>query len=347
MRALGVDWTGDAATNAGSTLQRAADWSANTGASHGCGGETVEGYGESFESLRGKVHWDDPWAWGWNDTASAAASVATLNPAPFLGNLTADYFTTAQQNRTNDVTAVAALRAHEEQTRNVGRSVPEHRARTGRPISRSQAPTPAAGAPLTARPPRRVHRRRCGEPRPGQRRLLPRSAPQARAERWVGPRSARTSLGELGSAGAASGDGIPGIGPGGIPVGTGGRRAARRRPSRRHDAGRWPGPVQGGPVGGAAPVGGGLGGVPRPSRAGGSLDGRAGGAIPGWRDRRAGSDPRGLRGGLEPPGGAVGGALRALRRRWRGPGIGVGGGLAGGAAGGWRDVIGRPGPSPA
>ena len=100
------------------TLQRAANWSHDAGASHGIGGETVGGYGESFEFVRGQVHWDDPWAWGWNDTASAAASVATLNPAPFLGNLTSDYFTTAQQNRTNDVAAVAALRAHEEQTRN-------------------------------------------------------------------------------------------------------------------------------------------------------------------------------------------------------------------------------------
>jgi hypothetical protein len=77
----------------------------------------VEGYGQSFESLRGRVHWDDPWAWGWRDTATAAASVATLDPGVFLGNLTTDYFTTAQQNRTNDASAVAALRAHEQQTR--------------------------------------------------------------------------------------------------------------------------------------------------------------------------------------------------------------------------------------
>jgi len=107
LRNLGADWTGDAATNAGATLQRAAHWSRDAGASHGIGGETVGGYGESFEFVRGHVHWDDPWAWGWNDTASAAASVATLNPAPFLGNLTADYYTTAQANRTNDAAAPA------------------------------------------------------------------------------------------------------------------------------------------------------------------------------------------------------------------------------------------------
>ena len=80
LRNLGADWTGDAATNAGATLQRAADWSHDAGASHGIAGETVGGYGESFEFLRGQVHWDDPWAWGWNDTASAAASVAHPQP---------------------------------------------------------------------------------------------------------------------------------------------------------------------------------------------------------------------------------------------------------------------------
>jgi hypothetical protein len=117
MRNLGADWTGDAATTAGATLQRAADWSQGAGAGHSAAGQTVEGYGQSFESLRGQVHWDDPWAWGWRDTATAAASVATLDPGVFLGNLTTDYFTTAQQNRTNDASAVAALRAHEQQTR--------------------------------------------------------------------------------------------------------------------------------------------------------------------------------------------------------------------------------------
>ena len=60
LRNLGADWTGDAATNAGATLQRAAHWSHDAGASHGIAGETVGGYGESFEFVRGHVHWDDP-----------------------------------------------------------------------------------------------------------------------------------------------------------------------------------------------------------------------------------------------------------------------------------------------
>src|SRR5689334_7982622 len=57
LRGLGADWTGDAATNAGATLQHAATWSHDAGTSHGAGGEKVGGYGESFESLRGQVHW--------------------------------------------------------------------------------------------------------------------------------------------------------------------------------------------------------------------------------------------------------------------------------------------------
>ena len=107
--------------------------------------------------MRGQVHWDDPWAWGWNDTASAAASVATLNPAPFLGNLTADYFTTAQQNRTNDAAAIAALRAHEKQTRTAVDTFPSIQPRAcptaGGPRppprcagARRQPPHPAGGA---------------------------------------------------------------------------------------------------------------------------------------------------------------------------------------------------------
>ncbi len=157
MRSLGADWAGEAATNAGTTLQRAADWSQGAGAGHAAGGQTVEGYGQSFESVRGQVHWDDPWAWGWNDTASAAASAVTLSPAPFLANLTTDYFTTAQQNRTNDAVAVAALRAHEQQTRAAVGSFPAiapagidpSSADTGGPrVREGLGPAPVAPTPV-------------------------------------------------------------------------------------------------------------------------------------------------------------------------------------------------------
>ena len=255
LRRLGADWTGDAATNAGSTLQRAADWSANTGASHGAGGETVEGYGESFESLRGKVHWDDPWAWGWNDTASAAASVATLNPTPFLGNLTADYFTTAQQNRTNDATAVAALQAHEEQTRTSVEAFPSIAPASVIP-SQEPGPTPRAPGPVD-NPPTPPATTGGG---------MGSTAGAAAAAVGAGLAGAGGAFGAAGSrsassgaGGAASGGGIPGIGPGGIAAGAGGGQPGAGRPGSTTPAG--PGADPTSRVGGAAPVGG-LGGVP-------------------------------------------------------------------------------------
>ncbi len=222
LRGLGADWTGDAATNAGATLQRAANWSHDAGASHGIGGETVGGYGESFEFVRGQVHWDDPWAWGWNDTASAAASVATLNPAPFLGNLTSDYFTTAQQNRTNDVAAVAALRAHEEQTRNAVDTFPSicRRLPAG---GRASAPTPAVATPLTIRPPRRCRPR---EARPA-------GVPSAGALRGRRARAARRAQAFRGGpGGSAPGAGVPGIVPGVVPTGPAGAGVPAERQAR-------------------------------------------------------------------------------------------------------------------
>ena len=349
LRSLGADWTGDAATNAGATLQRAATWSHDAGASHGVGGETVGGYGESFESLRGRVHWDDPWAWGWNDTASAAASVATLNPAPFLGNLTADYFTTAQANRTNDAAAIAALRAHENQARTAVGTFPS-----------IQPPPP---------PPQEVP-----DPRPGgqghvDNLPVPPVAPAGAGEGGAiggagGVAGAAVAGGLAGAglsggavpAGPASGAGVPGIGPAVIP------------PQIGAGAGSRAGGAGAGPAGGAAPGGGpeaGLGGVvggAAPGRvpgaasgaAPGALGGRTGGALPGGG---AGVDPR-LRTGAEAPGGSLrlppgaslsgegagrlgaGGALT-------GEGAGrIGFGVGGGAPGGWRDVVGRPAAEP-
>ena len=237
MRGLGADWTGAAATNAGATLQRAADWSQDAGAGHAAGGETVEGYGRSFESVRGQIHWDDPWAWGWNDTASAAASVATLSPAPFLGNLTTDYFTTAQQNRTNDATAIVALQAHEKQTRTAVDTFP------------SIAPAGIGPRPRPAQPRRqpaqhtcrdgRGRRGRCrrgrrwsrGRPRPGRRRH-PRLGGRGRSRRgrWRRRRRIRRRpgwarrgrwRGRMGGAGG-SGGGADGGG-----AGAGGERRAQ------------------------------------------------------------------------------------------------------------------------
>ncbi len=360
LRSLGADWSGDAATNAGATLQRAADWSQDAGASHGAGGQTVEGYGRSFESLRGQVHWDDPWAWGWNDTASAVASVATLSPAPFLGNLTADYFTTAQQNRTNDATAVAALRAHEDQTRTAVNSFPSIQ-----PAGIDPQPGLGANPALGSRPTPLV--------------ATADDAPVGAAAAGAGPVPVGAGPGPVvaGADGGASGAGaggpggtgpgaiIPGIGPG--AASSGGAGAASGQPGR-------PGGVTPGVIGGAAP--GGVGGATpgrasgaTPGRAGGATPGRAGGATPGGigdldPDGRIGSrgggaiqggtagavpgsDPR-LRGGADAPGGAVGaregGAVRLPPGADAAAGrFGVG---APGPAGGWRDVVARPPAEP-
>ena len=358
LRNLGADWTGDAATNAGATLQRAAHWSHDAGASHGIGGETVGGYGESFEFVRGQVHWDDPWAWGWNDTASAAASVATLNPAPFLGNLTADYYTTAQANRTNDAAAIAALRAHEKQARTAVITFP------------------------SIQPPPMPHRRRSPTPAPVRRGTsttspIPPVAPAGAGERRLGrgePLAARGRCRRGGRGRTGGHRPVRGIRPGGPGIGR--RRAVhrpgrdpwradrsgrerrggwgRRGPRRRRGTRRCPEAGPGGVVGGGVPggvpgTGGGAGAGP------GALGGRTGGAVPGGVP---GGDPR-LRGGGEGPGGSLRlppgsplpgegrgaarwwsrarrvarrGRVRTHRRR---------GGLTGGAAGGWRDVIGR------
>ena len=319
LRGLGANWTGDAATNAGATLQRAANWSHDAGASHGIGGETVGGYGKSFEFVRGQVHWDDPWAWGWNDTASAAASVATLNPAPFLGNLTSDYFTTAQQNRTNDVAAVAALRSHEEQTRNAVDTFPSI---VQQPARGREGIGPNPGGRDTVDDP----------PAPP---VSPAGGPAGGGAVGGGPAGATGAGGPAGAGipggpgGSAPGAGVPGIVPGVVPTGPAGAggspaerqaRAAQearqraRIPAARRRRGtrRWPG--AGGAVPGGVPGAGGVVG----GRGGGGpgLDGRTGGAIPG-------SDPR-LRGGGEPPGGPL--------RLPPGEGAGrLGGGLASGA----------------
>ena len=356
LRNLGADWTGDAATNAGATLQRAAHWSHDAGASHGIAGETVGGYGESFEFVRGHVHWDDPWAWGWNDTASAAASVATLNPAPFLGNLTADYYTTAQANRTNDAAAIAALRAHEKQTRAAVITFPS--------IEPPPAPPPEAPDP---RPDAQGHvddlpippTAPAGTGDGGSAGASLGGAAGVAGAAVAGGPAGTAPSGGSGSAGPASGAGAPSVGPAVIPGaqlgagggagGVGAGRAGGAAPGGGPEAGL--GGVVGGAVPGGVPgTGGGAGTGP------GALGGRTGGAVPGGVP---GGDPRLRGGGGEgpggslrlPPGSALPGEGAGRLGGGLGPGgslagegsgrIGVGGGLTGGAAGGWRDVIGR------
>ena len=333
MRNLGADWTGDAATNAGAVLQRAADWSQDAGAGHAAGGETVEGYGRSFESLRGQIHWDDPWAWGWNDTATATASVATMNPTAFLANLTADYFTTAQQNRTNDATAIAALRAHENQTRTAVQSfpnLPPAGRRQGRegfgvnPASPPPAPAPGRGAHVDAGGPDVVS---------------PGAGPFGPAAAGAGAAGAPGVGGAVGSGAGGAGAGQAG------PAGSGGGAAGGTIPGGV--AGGVAGGVGGG-VGGRQPGGvGGQNGRPRVGEQPGTSGGRPGQVGPGGRPGPAAVGAR--------PGDAAGQAPGAVGRAGTGAGIGVtpgapgtpdsAGGASGGGSGGWRDVVRPPAES--
>jgi hypothetical protein len=341
LRNLGADWTGDAATNAGATLQRAADWSQDAGAGHAAGGETVEGYGRSFESLRGQIHWDDPWAWGWNDTATAAASVATMNPTPFLSNLTADYFTTAQQNRTNDATAVAALRAHENQTRTAVESFPnlsqagsDGQERIGdNPASPPSAPTPSGGGHVDGG---------AGQIPPGSAPFGPvvegaGAAGAGGAAGGVGSGAGGAGAGGAGPAGTGAGGSVPGPGviPGGLAGGVGGGQSGGvGTQNGRPGAGGQLGVPGGGP--GQAAAGG------RPGEVAGQAPGRPGevaGQAPGRPGEVIGQAPGGVGrtgpgGGLgEVAGQAPGGVGRA------GPGGGLGD-VAGQAPG----SVGRTGP---
>ena len=265
MRSLGAEWAGEAATNAGTTLQRAADWSQGAGAGHAAAGQTVEGYGQSFESLRGQVHWDDPWAWGWNDTASAAAVGGhPQSRARSSANLTTDYFTTAQQNRTNDAVAVAALRAHEQQTRAAVGSFPAiapagidpSSADRAAPADRREGlgPAPVAPTPVATAVRRDRHR---GSARRGRRRIAAGlGAAAGAAARSAEPTGGGTGAGGSGTAGGGGG-GAP-IGPTpepraqplpdrhGGPHNRGSRESRRGRSRRRGRAGSRPAPCGGG-----------------------------------------------------------------------------------------------------
>ena len=349
LRNLGADWTGDAATNAGAPSSAPPTGAQNTGASHGAGGETVEGYGESFESLRGKVHWDDPWAWGWNDTASAAASVATLNPTPVPGQphcRLLHHGPAEPHQRRDGRRGVASAR---EADPHVGRVVPEHPARTGRPVAGASAAHPPRSGPVDNPPtPPASTGGGCGSAS-GRRRAL-RSvqalagAGGAAAERRSRSASCRVRRGRHRAAASR-----------------GSARAGSRRGVGRREAAQ-AGGVGAGRPGGAAPGGGPAARSRRRARAaaaprpcgrapgGGAGAGRLDGRVGGGRDPGGvpGCDPRpaARRRHRTGPGGALAARTRlAPRRRPAGRlGGGVGGAPAGGdpAGGSGRSARRRP-----
>lgn len=105
IEALGAAWTGHAADAAQDSLRTAAHRATTAAGANDEGHAAVAGYAESFEQLRSKVHFEDPYA-AWRPGVPAD---------PFT--VQEDHFAVVQRHRTADAAANAALRAHEERTR--------------------------------------------------------------------------------------------------------------------------------------------------------------------------------------------------------------------------------------
>ncbi|MGH3614744.1 MAG: hypothetical protein ACRDRK_19565 [Pseudonocardia sp.] len=110
---VGVPWQGRAAEAAGEAMQRAASRAGETGAAGGVGGGAVDGYGQSFEVLRPKIHWEDPGAYGWDDTFWDVTGRQLDSAFGDVFDVQSDYYAAAEENRTLEARADAALYAHE------------------------------------------------------------------------------------------------------------------------------------------------------------------------------------------------------------------------------------------
>ena len=135
IEALGAAWTGQGADAAQTSLRTATDRTIAARQANDDGHAAVTDYAVSFEEMRRKVHFEDPNA-AWQPTPTAGAPVPG---DPFT--VQNDQFGPAQQNRTADAAANAALRAHEERTRDLVNQFPTLTAGVGAP---GGAPPPAA-----------------------------------------------------------------------------------------------------------------------------------------------------------------------------------------------------------
>lgn len=114
---LGMAWAGQAGDAAAQALHGAADRSGVVGAASGAGGGSVGGYGESFEQMRTKVHWEDPGSWDWWEMPADMVGVGLDAAFGDVFDIQSDYFSKVEQNRTLDAQASAALYGHEGQSR--------------------------------------------------------------------------------------------------------------------------------------------------------------------------------------------------------------------------------------
>ncbi|MEJ3655705.1 hypothetical protein WEH80_22300 [Actinomycetes bacterium KLBMP 9759] len=144
MTEMGVTWAGDAAAAAGGALHTAASRGGTVGEAGQGGSGSVDGYGRSFDDMRGKVHWKDP---GVFDTWDLIVEVyaAGLNVTG-LFEVQSDFMATAEENRTAAAAANKALYAHETQSREALKTFPALE-------PASVAPPGGPGGPNAALPP--------------------------------------------------------------------------------------------------------------------------------------------------------------------------------------------------
>ncbi|MDN5860689.1 MAG: hypothetical protein L0H84_18965 [Pseudonocardia sp.] len=109
--ALGAAWQGEAAEAAQAALRHAAQRAVAAQEANDRGHASVTDYGVSFEEMRRKVHYEDPHA-TWQPAPTPGAAVPG---DPFSAQT--DQFERLQRHRTADAAANAALRAHEQRTR--------------------------------------------------------------------------------------------------------------------------------------------------------------------------------------------------------------------------------------
>lgn len=115
---LRVEWRGEASDAAAASIDRASRRNYNAQDASDRGHASVTDYGVSFDEMRRKVHYEDP---------NVAWQPAPTPGAPVPGDpfsVQTDQFDPMQKHRTADAAANAALRAHEQRTRELVAAFP-------------------------------------------------------------------------------------------------------------------------------------------------------------------------------------------------------------------------------
>jgi hypothetical protein len=114
--AVGAQWRGEAFTAAAGALRRAAHQGAIAGTAHGGGAGALATYGDSFETLRSKIHWEDPGSRDFGDWLMELPVGSETSVGEVIGVQT-DHMARVEANRTFDAQANQALTDHETLTR--------------------------------------------------------------------------------------------------------------------------------------------------------------------------------------------------------------------------------------